>query len=120
MREYVDIPEPGIDLQIAQDMKDLMVREHGRPDNEQTLGLAILQLAMVRLRVRTRSELRAPGNSEQDELYARYGMVPKALAFWIHTLVGAVGRERGLANQKTLYERRVLDPDGFRMTVLDQ
>lgn len=117
VREYVELREKGIDLQIAEDMAAVLVDEQGHPDNLKTLGLAVLQLAMVRLKVRTNTMMRPPELTEQDQVYRKTGMIPKPLSFWIHTLVGAVGRERHLADMNTLWDRRLLD--GLNLTGLD-
>lgn len=117
MHEFVHMNPKSIDLQIAEDMAAVMVDEQGYPDNLKTLGLAMLKLAMVRLKVRTSTMMRPPEVEEQERIYSKAGMVPKPLSFWIHTLVGAVGRERHLADMNTLWERRLID--GLNLTVLD-
>lgn len=118
MKEYVEMKSKSIDLQIAEDMAEVLVDEQGHPDSLKTLGLAMVMLAFAHLKARTSAMLRPPATEEHEKIYGRAGLVPKPLSFWVHTMVGSVGRERALADANTLWDRRLLD--GLNMTALDQ
>src|SRR5690606_14244787 len=113
----VDIPEPGIRLQIAEDMARVLVEEQGHPDNLGTLGLAVLIQCFARLRVQTKASISRVEHNSSEEVWRRAQIHPKPLSFWINTLVGSVGRERNAADMRYIYGRRV--EGDFRFTALD-
>lgn len=118
MREYVELRPKSIDLQIAEDMAVVLVEEQGYPDTLKTLGLAMVKLAFARLKARTVSMMRPPSSEEQEKIYGRAGIIPKTTSFWIHTIVGAAGREQHLADMNLVWDRRLLQ--GLNITVLDR
>ena len=115
MFEYVEMREPSLQMKIATDVKGVLVNEYGYPDNLQTLGLAVLQHCLARLRVSSKAMLRPP--EEPEHLWRRRGLVPKQLSFWVNTLVGATGREREMADRKYLFDQRLIEG---RTTIFDR
>ena len=117
MREFVNIPPPGIDQQIAEDMVRVLVDEQGHPDNLKTYGLAVVIRLFARLRAASRAMIAKSDHNPQEEVWLRRMIHPAPLAFWINTLVGAAGRERQVADAREVYRRRAED---LRITVLDR
>lgn len=118
MREFVNIPPPGIELQIAEGIAQVLVDEQGYPDNEKTLGQATLIRLFARLVASTRPFIAKKEHNPAEEVWRRAMISPKPLAFWINTLVGARGREKHIADRRYIHGRR-LEGD-FRFTVFDQ
>lgn len=116
MFEYVEMREPSLQMQIATDVKGVLVNEYGYPDNLQTLGLAVLQHCLVRLRVSSKVMLRPPEEPEHEILWRRRGLVPKQLSFWVNTMLSNVGRERAVADAHFLFDQRLIEG---RSTVFD-
>lgn len=109
MHEYVELAEPSIGLRFAQDIRGVLVNEYGYPDNLQTLGLAVLQHCIARLRISSKAMLRPPEEPEHEILWGRRGMVPKPISFWVNTMIGNVGRERAVADAQFLFDKRLLE-----------
>lgn len=116
MFEYVDMREPSLQMRIATDVKGVLVNEYGYPDTLATMGMAVMQHCFAGLKVRQKIIMRAPEKAEHEILWARRGLVPKALSFWVNTLVGAAGRERDMADRKYLFDQRMIEG---RTTVFD-
>lgn len=116
MFEYVDVPEPSLQAQVASDVRDVLVSEYGYPDTLKTLGLAVLQHCFAGHVARNKARMDPPGEAEHERLWKRRGLVPKHLSFWVNAMVGAAGRERHVANMNYLYDRRLIDG---RMTQFD-
>lgn len=117
MLEYVELAEPSIGLRFAQDIRGVLVNEYGYPDNLQTLGLAVLQHGLARLRVSSKATLRPPEEPEHEILWRRRGLVPKQLSFWVNTMLRNVGRERDVADAQFLFDQRLLEG---RTTIFDR
>lgn len=117
MHEYVELAEPSIGLRFAQDIRGVLVNEYGYPDNLQTLGLAVLQHCLARLRVSSKAMLRPPEEPEHEILWRRRGLVPKQLSFWVNTMLRNVGRERDVADAQFLFDQRLLEG---RTTIFDR
>lgn len=118
MREYVELREPGIDLQIAEDMVGVLVAEQGYKDDLKTLGLAVLMRCLAKLKVTSKAVLAKVEHDPVEEIWARYMIHPRALSFWINTLVPASGRERHVADMRDVRRMRLEGPE-LRLTALD-
>lgn len=106
MREFVNIPEPSLDFQVAEDMARVLVEEQGYKPGLKTLGLAVLMRCLARLKVSSKAVLAKVDHNYQDEVWRRTMQPPRQLAFWINTLVGAAGRERHVADMRYVHARR--------------
>lgn len=111
----LQIEEP-INVQIANDVKRVLVEEQGYPDNISTFGLAVIQIQFARLIARGKASIRAPEKTEHEIAWEKTGRIPISLSFWINTMVGAVGREKHMADMNYLFDQRLVEG---RRTVYD-